>query len=408
MYKIRVFLVAILVFFTACSMSKENIQPKYDGSLPRIVGLKGISDINSIALEWRPTNEYVDGYFIYRTTGNSPQLELVTEIKDKFISHYVDKDLQSDTAYKYQIASYLRDKESYSSEPLIIKTLKPLESVSFLKAIENMPRKVKLIWRPHDNPRVQSYIIERRAIGTTKWEDVTKLEGRLQVEYIDSNLKDNTSYEYRMKVETFDKIISLPSEIARSRTKDTLPMVQNVRATLDRPNKIQLSWEAVPMGDVHHYNVYRSNFEAMGFDIVKKTNATTFTDEINDVGAVRYYRVSAVDGDDLEGSIASTPIKGSTLPPPSPPTIMNNIVNYSEVSIAWVSTTPRAKKYIVTKKEAGWDGKSFDFVNIEATSFTDKDIIPGKEYIYTVKAIDEYGLVSEPSLELQFVVPKGN
>jgi hypothetical protein len=406
MGRVTLFFLSILIFFTACSTSNESIKPKFDDNLPKITDLKAISEINSIAIEWKLADEFIDGYYIYRGEGDSSKLKRLSKIEDRFTSHYVDSNLKSDTAYRYQISSYLKDVESHPSEPIDVKTLKPMNSVVFLKAIENLPRKVKLIWRPHENPRVKSYIIERRAINTTKWEQIANLDGRLQVEYIDSSLKDNTTYEYRIKVETFDKLISIPSEIVKSTTKALLPMVTNFKASTDKANKIVLSWDKVTSDDVLHYRIYRSDSISKDFKLYKKIDGDNFIDEISTPKAIKFYKIAVVDKDNLEGIVSSTPVMGATLDLPTPPIIINNRVNSNEVSISWSNSDSRAKKYIVTKKETSWGGNSFDFVNIEGNEFIDKDVKAGSEYIYTVKSVDEFGLISEPSVNLHFVIPK--
>jgi len=394
----------VLVIFSACSKS-ETVRPNFDEELTRVDGLRTISDINSIAFEWQPVRDSkIKGYYLYR--GEENKLKRVAKIDDKFTSHYVDTDLKPNTLYKYQISTFSDKFESKPSNLVSVKTLRPLESVVFLKAIENLPRKVKLIWRPHSNPRVESYIIERKTMESNKWNIVGKIKNRLQVEYIDSNLKDNTIYNYRVKIETFDKLISMPSQVVKAKTKPLLPVVKNLQATTNKPNVIVLKWDDINSSELGAYNLYRSDNITNGFKLYKKINGVNFTDTINKPKAIRFYKISAVDKENIEGLLTSTPVMGVTLDVPASPIVNQAKVSTQEIIISWDRGDERAKKYIVNKKEEGWGGKKYEFVNIEDSSFIDRDIKAGVIYTYIIRAVDEFNLISNPSVEIKAHIPK--
>ena len=87
-----------------------------------------------------------------------------------------------------------------------------LESVPFAQAIYGLPGRVKIIWRPHPDLRVSSYVIERRPKGSESWSSVKEVRGRLSAEYIDY-VDYGEGYEYRIVVKTGKGELSKPSAV---------------------------------------------------------------------------------------------------------------------------------------------------------------------------------------------------
>lgn len=69
----------------------------------------------------------------------------------------------------------------------------------------NLPNRIKLIWRPHPDFRVDSYIIERTK-GDDKEFKNCRSKNRLNAEYIDSDLKPNENSSYRIIAVSFNGI----------------------------------------------------------------------------------------------------------------------------------------------------------------------------------------------------------
>ncbi len=401
----QVILFTLLIIFSGCSTSK--LKPKIDKTLPVVTNIKTLSDVNSIAFEWSPVKDArVQGYFLYRGS-DGVSLKQVAKINDRFSSHFVDRDLETNKLYFYKFSAFNKDElESQQSEVKEAKTLKPLESVTYIQAISNLPRKIKLIWRPHANPRVKSYIIERNDFSTSKWEELAVVENRLQAEYIDSKLKDNYTYNYRVKVKTFDDLISLSSLSVKATTKPLLAEVVGVSATNDKANKIILNWEAIQSKELDYYNIYISNKVDGNFKVYKKVRTTTYEDIIKETGFVRFYKISSIDKDALEAP-SSKAFMGATLDIPKTPLIKSATISDGQAIINWESKDDRTNKFIVYKKvKEGWSDKTYKFINIENTSFKDKDILPNIEYKYSISAVDENNLISKETDEIKLLMPR--
>ena len=163
--------------------------------------------MTEVGFEWNPvTDESVVGYYLYRSNPNdaNSKMQLVANIKDRFATHYVDRDLAPETTYSYQM-------RTYSSNAI---------SVPFAQAITGLPGRVKVIWRPHPDSTVASYIIQRSDAGANKFSQVAEVNGRLNAEYIDTEVKPGRSYEYRILVKTSSGVISKPSQNISATTKE--------------------------------------------------------------------------------------------------------------------------------------------------------------------------------------------
>lgn len=406
---LRVASISILIylFIIGCSKSIESIEPDIDSSLPKVESIKTLSDIKSIAFEWKNVDEpRVKGYYLYRGE-STEKLKRVAKIDDRFSSHYADRELKPDTLYLYRFSSFDESgKESELSETVKVKTLKPLKSVTFIKAVGNLPRKVKIIWRPHQSSRVKEYIVQRSEFAGGKWREIARVSGKLQAEYIDRGLKDNYTYRYRVKVETFDKIVSLPSEVVEVTTKKLPPKIKDLSATTDRAGEILLNWTKIESEDIAYYNIYRAKSATGDFELIKKVENNKIKDVIGTPNTIRFYRVSAIDRDDLESKL-SEPIMGSTISLPEVPVIKSaGFADKEEILISW-NSTDRAKKFIVLKEEKSLLGsRIYEFTNINTKEFRDRDLKVGVEYIYSIKAVDEHGLISKPTVGIKLMIPK--
>jgi len=399
--------VSILIFSGCQTTPQTPNKPVIDPSLPTVSGIKTLSDITEIGFEWKPNyNERVVGYYVYRSNPkeHSTKLHRIATIKDRYSSHFVDTKLTPQTQYFYRFSSFsAKNRESVPSEMVTVSTNKMIPSVAFLKAIVGLPNRVKIIWRPQEYPRVSAYLIERNDLSSTRWKQIAKVDGRLSAEYIDSGLKNDYLYKYRIRVKTYDGLISKPSQIVEAQTKPLPPMVENVRATTNLPKKIIISWDIDKKPDISFYKVYRTINPILFYSYYAKTKDTKFEDLVNDNGKTYYYKVTAVDTDGLESLRQSSPIAGSTLGIPGSVSITSIKQDGRSIMLTWNSSDNRAVSYNIIKE---FNGKTQNITGLSSFSFQDKDVIPGVEYKYSVIAIDTYGLESEPSEPVVITMPK--
>ena len=400
-------IVSILIFSGCQNTPVPSKKPAVDPSLPTVVGLKVLSDITEVGFEWSPKyDERVVGYYVYRSNPKEQtgKLHRVATIKDRYSSHFVDTKLLPQTKYYYRFSTFSQEeRESVPSEMITITTKRMIPSVAYLKAIVGLPNRVKIIWRPLEHPRVSSYIIERNDLSSVEWKKIATVKGRLSAEYIDAGLKNNYLYKYRIKVKTFDDILSEPSQIVEASTKPLPAMAENIRATNDLPKKIVLSWNASLSSDISYYKVYRAINPMLFYSYYAKTKDTKFVDLINQNGKSYYYKVTAVDKDGLESLKQSSPIVGSTLAIPNSVSITSIKQGGNSVMLTWMGNDDRAVSYNIKKE---FRGKVQNLTGISSFSYQDRDVFPGVEYKYSVVALDKYGLASKPSEPILITIPK--
>ncbi|MFV0563754.1 fibronectin type III domain-containing protein [Malaciobacter mytili] len=410
---------ALIILVSGCSYKGDLLdpkKPKIDDTLEVVDSnsIRTIADINAIAFEWRKVDDSrVVGYHFYRANleKDGTKLQLIDTIKNKYATHYVDTEVEPNTKYVYKISSATKsDIESRTTSDYVVSTLDVPEGVSFIQAISNLPRQIKIVWRPHTNERIAYYKIEKSSPQTPKWEKLAEVEGRLQAEYIDEDLKDNVVYNYRVIAYTFDDIATKPSEIVKAQTKALPNGTTQLNATNDKPRKIILNWQPSESSDVLKYNIYRSSSATGGFSLVKTVNAQTlnFEDFVNEDGKIYFYKVTTTDVDNLESSKEINAVMGSTLAKVNKPIITLAQIQGERAILNWQSADKRTVSYNVYKtiKDGFFDKKTIKITGIDALRYEDKDIVRGVEYSYSIQAVDEFGIASEKTAPTELVLPK--
>lgn len=408
----------LTLLISGCSTKNlgEGNQPKIDETLEVIDSnsIRTISGITSIAFEWQKVDDSrVIGYNLYRAnlSEESTKLKQVEFIKNRYTSHYLDDDLKPSTKYAYMLSSgTVNDIESKPSKTFQVMTLPRPEPISFIQAISNLPRQIKVIWRPHQNESIEYYKVFRSTPQDPDWEKLETLDGRLQAEYIDTKLKDNVVYLYKVVAYTFQDIPSLDSEIVKAQTKALPAGVLNLTATNNQPKKITLNWEASPAVDAVRYIIYRNTTPDGSFSELKQVNNDTFTfeDFINEDGKRYFYKVTTIDKDGLESSTEVNPVMGITLTKLNKPILTLAQIQGEKAILNWQPGDNRARFYNVYKtiKDGFFKVRKEKYTNITDLRYEDKDIVRGVEYNYSIEAVDENGIISERTNETLLVLPK--
>jgi len=390
-------------------------KPNIDSNLQSVdsASLKTISDMNAIAFEWKKVDT-VDshGYYLYRANMNdNGTLSRVATIKNKFTTHYVDNGLEPQTQYMYAISTRGdKDTESRQTPVITVETLPRFESVSYVTAISDMPRQIKILWRPHESQRVKYYLIEKTNPTTAKWERVAKVKGRLNAEYIDDDLKDNQVFSYRLTAITFDGIKSVPSQIVKAKTKALPEGINLLKATTNLPKKIELTWEASKTPDVVSYNIYAATSSNGRFIKLVSLDAqiTSYTHIVTEDGKTVFYKITSVDKDGLETNKEMTPVMGATLEKPAMPTLTLAQIQGEKAILNWLKNDDRTVSFNIKKTilENWISSKTITIKGITDLRYEDRDIVRGVTYKYSIQAVDEYGITSEFTEPTQLVLPK--
>lgn len=384
-----------------------------DSTLPVIELTRNgvIADINSIAFEWNSVSDpRVKGIYVYKNSTNSAsgELKYYKTVDSRFKTHFIDTEILPDTKYYYSFVTFSKDTQSKMSQAITVNSLPVLESVSWIHSIAGMPRTAKIIWRPHVNQKVKKYIIERKTLQNKEWKKIDEIEGRLNAEYIDSDLKDNYVYMYRIRVVTFDGITSTPSQSVKIVTKALPKSVNNIKATINLPKSIKLEWDASTQKDFAFYYVYRSENVSGSYKLIATLHNNSYENRVDEDGKIYFYRVSVVDKDGLESIYDRNSIQGMTLPKPQAPTIIKAKHVGLNIEVEWSNSDDRIKVYSLTKKhKKGWFNQEVEhFTNLRDKKHIDKNVELDSTYTYIVYGIDKFGIKSDPSVEVKVVVPE--
>ena len=378
---------SIILAITGCT---PNIPLKSNPNVPKVKELRSMSDRNAIALEWDMVNKQeIAGYYIQRSD-NGKKYKTIAKINSKYVTHYTDTDLKPNKIYFYKISTFTKKGVPSFAIFKEIKTLPTMQPVSFIANGDlKVKGMIKIIFRPHENERVEGYYIQRFNDSKGKWQTIADLEPRLRAEYIDKGLIDGKVYRYRVVAYSFDGLKAMPSKSIAIQTLQKPQMITNLTVTTNLANKIELHWQKVS-GAVE-YNIYASD-NGSSYHLIATTTNNMYIDVIPQNGYRRYYRVSSVDKYGIE-SLKSQVVMGTTLPLPASPIVS---IERGNKSVEFILSSPdkRAIKFVIKKLEGNKVVQTID--NIQDT-YTDTNIAPKHTYTYEIFAIDKNGLVSKPS-----------
>ena len=414
LWRLATFYAVSLLILSGCGAKPTpKKEPVIDATLPivKLTNSGVFVDMNAIAFEWvNISDPRVKGLYIYKNAHSDAKGELVYygTIDNRFATHYLDKNIKPDTKYSYSFRTFSSKAESKESRIIDVNSLPVLESVSWIHSIQGMPRSAKIIWRPHGNKKVKLYIIERKTLEEEKWEEIAKIDSRLSAEYIDSDLKDKYTYKYRIRVVTYDNIVSTPSEIVKVVTKALPREAKNISASRNLPKQIKLDWDKTTQKDFSLYYVYRSEDIKGDYELIATLHNNNHIDKIAEDGKQYFYRVSVVDKDGLESKHNLNSIQGLTLEKPSAPAVIEAKLINNKIRIIWSKTDPRTKSYVVTKRyKKGWfDEIIEDYEGITSKNFIDTQIEPNMAYYYKVYGVDSNQIKSTSSIEVEVKTPK--
>lgn len=367
--------------------------------------MRTIADVSSIAFEWDRVADpnAIKGFTLYQINANN-NIKRIATIKNPYATHFVLDSLLPETEYVFAIATLGADNAiSQKSPPLRVKTsyIDPIEQAF---ASSDYAKKIKLIWSPHPNPSITRYIIQRKNTSAKGGEfvNIGTIKNRLLVEYFDENLADAQSYTYRIIAQDFSGNKSRPSPVIEGATRQKPKTITTLHASQNLAKKIQLSWEIVP--DVVRYEIYTSTSLDGSYKPLVQVNKNYYTHKVGKDSAVIFYKVRAIDDNDVASDLANGATKGATLPPPPTPKITKGTIQNSHALIEWeVINNARVKAYAVYRYE-GRLGSPLRFSNTIKTTFTDKEMHKGKRYTYKVVSVDSEGNESLPSKEVELLL----
>jgi len=173
-----------------------------DVSLPTIKNVTKVVDRSSVGFEWESVANFanVTGINVYRAKakpGINQTYVKIASIPNRFATHFVDTTAQPNTNYFYTFTTFSGLNESSHGQIVPVKTKPKYKPVKLVSAEVVGKDTVKVLWVPHNNPRVFKYILQRSKDGN-RWFYLATVKGRLYPEYIDTTAKRGHKYSYRI------------------------------------------------------------------------------------------------------------------------------------------------------------------------------------------------------------------
>ncbi len=235
-----------------------------------------------------------------------------------------------------------------------------------------------------------------------------------QREFIDSTAGFTNYYLISVYNENTEKLSPIKTYAERV---DSFPPVppQYLSGQIDTAGKVTLRWHKNTDEDMEGYRVYMSNSPEFEFLLVTPAVImdTVYTDTINLYTLTKniYYKVKAVDvrQNQSDFSVLLTLKKPDKVAPVSP--VIKNVADKGgNPELTWVNSSSNDVVYHHIYRKTRIDSTFQRVATIEKTNelksvYTDKNLEPGKEYIYYVAAEDENGLLSPPSNTGYFKTP---
>lgn len=419
---------AILGLFSGCAFVKSDKALSLDENLPELGKIQVLSDVNSVGFEWKALsqepransinpslipaiNTIIDGFVVYRADIHSlnearkkhnntstdffplEAFKKIATIKNPFATHFFDSGLKSKSVYYYLFATLGPNSTVGKNSQVIKVETSYVDAVDGVFGFSTTPTSNKLIITPHSNPSVKSYIIQRKNHQNT-FTKVGELKHRFDIEFFDENLQDSKTYEYRVLAKDFLGNLSEPSEVISVRTLDLIHSIEGGSASKGLPSRVELKWEEHP--DALGYRIYTSDEPKGRYTFLAASKEAKYIHKVQEHGKVIYYQVVGVDEHSMDGKKLSSPLEGSTLPPPQTPKIVASFAENDTIVIEWEEPSDgRAVKYALYRKEGRADANRYG--NLKGTRFVDKETKIGVVYTYSVVSVDEFDIQSAQS-----------
>ena len=220
--------------------------------------------------------------------------------------------------------------------------------------------------------------------------------------FVDTGLRDGTTYRYRITVTDHagnEYLTSTPTATITGTPRDTTPppAPENLSAQSGEDSRVDLTWSPIASDPrLDHYDVFRQNPDgSWPSSPTSTTTSMSFGDTTTEDGTAYTYRVAAVD---LAGSeyVESSPSAPATATPraapPAPPEELFAQAGVGHVSLTWAATTDaRLDHYDVYRESENGTWPTSPIAEPDSASFIDGGATSGIADVYRVTAIDHAG-----------------
>lgn len=355
-------------------------------AVPPVVKVKVASTgYNSLNVSWEKVNG-ATGYRIYFKKDNAKKWTTLATFENGSLTSCEHRKLTTGVNYTYTVRAYYKDgsKTIWGGFNQTGVTKKPVTSAPKLVSVtSSTATNVTVKWETVSG--ANGYKVMRKADGSKTWSTIGTTNSK-KLSYTDKKVTCGAKYHYTVRAyRNVSKKPVLGSYNSNGLEIMTIPDRPVVSVSSANYNKLNVSWSR--SNGATGYKVYRKVVNGT-YKLIRNISggaATGFTDTV-ECGTEYYYYVTAyVINNKVEyGSFDSEAVKGKAVPQTvklgSPSTTKG------QAKINW-SPVPGATGYYVYSKTGNSGYKLIaDVKGGNVKSYTDKNVVSGKKYTYTVKA----------------------
>ncbi|UOB17068.1 fibronectin type III domain-containing protein [Abyssalbus ytuae] len=395
------------------------ISPSEEEELPKPVDFAGYYYNNAFVLVWEYDllQEYYTSYDLQRSedgiTFKTLNKTPITKLADTGFSgiSYTDSIPQFGKNYWYRITGRsLFDEKSEPSEALQLIAFEELQATPvFEENVILSDTEVQLRWSfPEQEAwKVQKFDLLRSDKAVGPYDVVVGDIDAKARNYRYKKLKPVNYFKLKAYGTGGDTQTS-PNNMVQP--IDSVPPVKPVglEGTIDSLGLVKLTWAQNNEPDLKGYKIFRADRPGQEFTLLGKysINKLFYTDTINlrSFNPKVFYKIMAIDHRYNESEYSEVlALNRPDKIPPTSPVFDSYKLSPDGVLLQWTkSSSDDVAREIIYRKNMNTPGtevweKVYETQNDTLHRYMDKNVIPGTKYFYTMVAIDNAGLESNPS-----------
>ena len=320
--------------------------------------------VGGVNVNWTPVKN-AEGYNVYRKNVKG-KWKLIAYVSGENTKKFLDTTAANATDYIYTVRAKAGDFLSgYDKNGVLVHY-----SVAPTVTLTNKKNGVQINWTQND--KATSYRVYKKANGATKWTKMKTVKNNV-FSYTDTTaISGEKSYYCVVAVENSYKSAY---ETNKSNVFLSEPVVTAAKNTT---KGIKVYWNKV--NGAEKYRVYRK-VNGSNWSRIKDVKATSlaYTDTKTEAGAKYNYTVRA-----LSGKSISSYSKGVLTYGVQYPVLSKIEVASNGLKIHWSKVNVADNYAVYRKNESGKWVKIYTSKNNTTLSYTDKNVVSGNSYTYTV------------------------
>lgn len=376
------------------------------GPLPVPEGLEATGSTNAIRLRWSCQHpERVVGYLVMRAVAAEGPFNTVSTVTE---TAYVDENLRLNESYHYRIVAVGQGGGSSQPTQAVRGATTIAPAVPIFMNVEPLLGGARLSWRQRpfaggdERTAPKGVRIYRKASTGKEFLPVAKA-GDEPPTYLDSGLKDGTTYLYAM---TAFNQAGAESELSVQLSVTTPPATAALTAASGKVRRVPISWQMHTSELVSAYKLQRASAKEGPFQEIAFLNGrdkVSYLDADLPDNTTYWYRVLAVSRESGTGG-PSAEVSATTRDlPPAPVKVIAASGEPRRVSLKWetiATADDEVVGYHVYRGEQGQESLlKIAELKVQQTWFRDdeKPLKDNTGYSYVVSAVNAGGAVSKLS-----------